>query len=210
MQWKDTDDNLVRSDNPEEDPIMEEVRFPRANRRRLLGKWLKMPEEIPYLLIGAVVVVAIIVMLLLQLGRGPGNAQEVSALGMRLDRLQERVVQAESVGPQVEALVSNVDDLAMLEKRLKRLETDASARTVELAGKIKALEQSVAALESRTTAPTAAPQKAAAATHRVRSGDTLYSIGRQYGLSVNQLRRLNQLDTDAVIQPGQELRISGN
>ncbi|HJL43578.1 MAG TPA: LysM peptidoglycan-binding domain-containing protein [Myxococcales bacterium LLY-WYZ-16_1] len=45
-------------------------------------------------------------------------------------------------------------------------------------------------------------------THRVRPGESLWSIGQRYGLSVGELRRLNELQPGAPpLQPGQLLRI---
>ncbi len=43
-------------------------------------------------------------------------------------------------------------------------------------------------------------------THTVRAGDTLYSIGRRYGVTVDQIKRLNNLSND-LIYPGQQLNI---
>ncbi|MFO8145374.1 MAG: LysM peptidoglycan-binding domain-containing protein [Candidatus Syntrophosphaera sp.] len=43
-------------------------------------------------------------------------------------------------------------------------------------------------------------------THIVKKGDTLYSLGREYGVSVEEIKDLNGL-ADNLIKPGQELRI---
>ena len=47
------------------------------------------------------------------------------------------------------------------------------------------------------------------ATHRVQRGEYLYSIAREYGVSVGRLRSLNDLRSDTV-HPGQTLRLSGD
>ncbi len=44
--------------------------------------------------------------------------------------------------------------------------------------------------------------------HVVRSGDTLWGIAKQYQVSLEALRRVNQLGTD-LIRPGQQLSIPG-
>ena len=44
--------------------------------------------------------------------------------------------------------------------------------------------------------------------HQVRAGDTLWTIARRYGLSLAALLRLNGLRADAVLHPGQTLRLS--
>jgi membrane-bound lytic murein transglycosylase D len=64
------------------------------------------------------------------------------------------------------------------------------------------------ALSVPSLSPTA-PDRATvrgATTYRVRKGDTLYDIARQFGVSVNELRRLNGLASSR-IYPGDVLRI---
>jgi peptidoglycan lytic transglycosylase D len=43
--------------------------------------------------------------------------------------------------------------------------------------------------------------------HTVEEGETLYGLARRYGVTVAQLREANDLGADAVLQPGQRLRI---
>ena len=49
---------------------------------------------------------------------------------------------------------------------------------------------------------------AAPARHRVRKGDTLWSIAHRYHVSVKDLKRWNHL-RDSDVRPGQQLRVSG-
>ena len=44
--------------------------------------------------------------------------------------------------------------------------------------------------------------------YAVKKGDTLYSIAKRNGLSVAELRELNELRTGEVLRVGQKLRIS--
>ena len=44
--------------------------------------------------------------------------------------------------------------------------------------------------------------------HVVRRGESLYKIARKYRLSVGELRRLNDISPDQIIQPGQKLLIA--
>jgi membrane-bound lytic murein transglycosylase D len=46
--------------------------------------------------------------------------------------------------------------------------------------------------------------------HRVRSGESLWSISRKYGMSVSQLARMNHISTKSVLQPGQRLQVAGS
>jgi len=43
--------------------------------------------------------------------------------------------------------------------------------------------------------------------HRVRAGDTLWKLSREYGASISSIRRLNQMQTSSVLRVGQELLI---
>ena len=43
--------------------------------------------------------------------------------------------------------------------------------------------------------------------HEVRAGETLWGLGRRYGLPVDELRRLNDLAPGAPIHPGQKLKL---
>jgi len=44
--------------------------------------------------------------------------------------------------------------------------------------------------------------------HTVRKGETLYGISRRYGLTVNELKRLNKIPAGAALKPGDRLRLS--
>lgn len=45
--------------------------------------------------------------------------------------------------------------------------------------------------------------------YAVKKGDTLYSIAKRTGITVDELRELNELGTKATLKPGQKLRVSG-
>jgi hypothetical protein len=53
----------------------------------------------------------------------------------------------------------------------------------------------------------AAEEGGAVRTYTVEKGDSLYEIGRRYGVSADELRKLNNLKSGQYIQPGQELQI---
>ena len=66
---------------------------------------------------------------------------------------------------------------------------------------------------SQTTAKSTSKSPAAKAsspgTHAVRSGETVYSIARKYGVSVARLKQVNGLSEDSIIRPGQKLTVPG-
>jgi membrane-bound lytic murein transglycosylase MltF len=60
----------------------------------------------------------------------------------------------------------------------------------------------------KKTAPKTVKKKSGVRYHTVRSGETLYSISRRYGISVDKIARLNKLRSKKVIHPGTKLRVS--
>ena len=46
--------------------------------------------------------------------------------------------------------------------------------------------------------------------HRVKSGESLWSISRRYGMTVTQLARMNHISTKSMLQPGQRLQVAGS
>jgi len=56
-------------------------------------------------------------------------------------------------------------------------------------------------------APNAAPARSGTIKHTVRRGDSLWSISKRYKVKVNDLMRWNDLAKNAVIQPGQSIKI---
>ncbi|MCM0060559.1 MAG: LysM peptidoglycan-binding domain-containing protein [Algoriphagus sp.] len=51
------------------------------------------------------------------------------------------------------------------------------------------------------------PSRATESTHTVRAGETLFSISKKYGLSVDELKQLNGIGSQNLIRVGQKLRI---
>jgi membrane-bound lytic murein transglycosylase D len=55
--------------------------------------------------------------------------------------------------------------------------------------------------------PAPAPSRSSTVQHTVQSGDSLWSIARKYKVKLNDLIRWNGLNQNAIIRPGQSLRI---
>jgi membrane-bound lytic murein transglycosylase D len=64
-----------------------------------------------------------------------------------------------------------------------------------------------AAAEGSTRPRASASETSRPSQHTVKSGETLFGVARQYGVTVPALRAANDMDGGATIQPGQKLRI---
>ena len=56
-------------------------------------------------------------------------------------------------------------------------------------------------------APAAASKRSGTIKHTVRRGDSLWSISKRYKVKVNDLMRWNELSKNAIIQPGQSIKV---
>ena len=106
-----------------------------------------------------------------------------------------------------------------IDKRLDRLEADFTLLTTEFASK---LDRAIKEMErdkhttakqkipsAKTPSPPQKEQKdVEPKVHKVHAGESLSRISRYYGLSIEQLRDFNNLEPNATIYPGQELKLT--
>ena len=116
------------------------------------------------------------------------NEMEIDRIGSlqsRIEQLEASLTRLKGINDRLEQIDQRGKELTVFSDRFDRLEaliTGKNARTLE--GKIDTYY------------------------HEVLAGETLYGISRSYGLSVDELRRLNRLASKAVIYPGQKLIVS--
>ena len=139
---------------------------------------------------GAVILILIVVAAIFFTGRNNRFAEDLEAINARIDRL---------------------------EKRLPQLDVkDMNKKAAHLEGQVKELKKSVAKLNRKIAArPKTRPaikKKAASQTkrryHKVRPGETISGIARKYAVSVDKLRRYNNLTKNQIIYPGQKLWVA--
>jgi LysM repeat protein len=112
--------------------------------------------------------------------------QKIADLEKQLTELQGKI----STSGQDPALLQRVDDLA---------------RKVEALEKPKQLTAEPKAKPSPPPKPLVSSEKKY---HTVQKGETLYRIGRKYKISVEELRKLNNLSADQSLRTGQKLLVS--
>ena len=104
--------------------------------------------------------------------------------------------------------------LAMIEQRMTQLEK-MEQRLSAYEFQLNELQESFARLDGIITEINETSQKnrgqpatqRKAFYYRVERGDSLYGIAQKYGLTVEELRRLNNLNKGDVIYPGQRLLV---
>jgi LysM repeat protein len=170
------------------------------NQRKVFALW------------GGVILLLIVLVALLFAGSDEVDTERPSPIQTRLEQVEERL-------RSFEGMDQRIANLEKLEQGLRASIAKADAHVQSLAEQLDKIAQEVKKLEDRP-APVAAeaespppvqatkPPESEARYHVVRSGDSLYSIGRKYGISVEELRRLNNIPAKQAIYPGQKLMIA--
>ena len=152
-----------------------------------------------FLILGGIGIVILIILLTLLFGNNKQSSTE------RLQAMEARVASLETGLRQFEGMEKGFARLEGMEQRLARLE-----------GTVKGLQQTMdkwqKSVPSRVQGSNAAKSKAGSTGNRryhiVRRGDSLYSIAKKYGVSVDALRRYNRLKPRQIIHPGDKLIVS--
>ena len=113
------------------------------------------------------------------------------------------------------------EDLGLINGRFEQLENKIAqleAQSAETKENLTALGSYAKTLEERidtfnqeiekAPVPKQATSQVKKQYHNVVRGDTLFSISKKYGLSVDEIRRLNNLNKNQPIQPGQKLMVT--
>jgi len=126
--------------------------------------------------------------------------QKISSLEKQITELQGKV---STLGPDP-ALLQQLDALSQ--------KVEALEKQKQPAVETKAKPSTPSKPTAETKAKPSVPSKPAASTekqyHTVQKGDTLYRISKKYGISVDELRKLNNLSGDQALRAGQKLQVS--
>ena len=162
------------------------------------------------MLLGAGVLV-VVLLLLFFLGQGEKKAPEVDLqpLLKKIGLLEERMAKLESKGKEAPQVQEKLDSLTRnLSERFSHLEKEINQIKEEAASAKKKVEVSQPVAPAPAPPPRSASKPGAARVHTVAPGENLYRIAMHYNLSVEELRRLNNLKPDQSIQVGQKLTVA--
>ncbi len=136
---------------------------------------------------------------------------EIGNIEKRLALLEERLGKIDGIDEKLILLETQGKKFELFVDRFDRFETSISLKmdiinnelyTSKKKGSNKAAESKKpeqAKISKKITHPIY---------HEVKAKETLYQISRHYGLTVDDLRKLNRLTPEAVIHPGQKLIVA--
>ncbi len=139
------------------------------------------------------------------------NSEELKILESRVGELENKLRRFDKINEHLIRLENQTKKFAHAIDRFDQFETSTALRMDVLAKELVALQNKK--IEIKPVSPqvpkseSKKEEKTRTKYHIVRIGETLYSISRGYGLSVEELRKFNDLKNDITIYPGQKLVI---
>ncbi|MGD8701377.1 MAG: LysM peptidoglycan-binding domain-containing protein [Desulfosarcina sp.] len=226
MKWKDTKkDDGANADTG--DPYYADDGYSSFKEKGLRKAAILSGNSVRYLYWGlgiAVVsgVVLLVMLLFYNLDESVGLTR-IKNLEQKIQGLEQRLEKYEGMDEKVTRIWEQAKSFEKFKTRFDRSEASMSLRMDHLAMSLDALQkkttetfEKVAEIEKqpsppvpKTPAASPPPSKKAAASslHTVVPGDTLFSISQRYKISLEQLRSINKLSDEAVINVGQKLRV---
>ena len=131
------------------------------------------------------------------------SSSGVEELQKRVALLEERITQAGGQSKNVSVTPEKIEGLRKeFAEKTKQLESDLARLRQDM--------ESATAKAVPTPRPSVAQPPKALKSHTVIQGETLFSISRKYGVTIDELRRLNNLKPNQTIGVGQKLIVSSS
>lgn len=198
----------------EQDQVREQAAekeaFVSESRQTRRGSAPRQKSLRPLVSAGAAVLVAVLAVLFF-LMREENKAPEVNLqpLLKRMELLEERTAKLESRGREAPQIQEKLDSLTRnLNERLSHLEKDISQVKEDAASGKKMPEVSQPIASTPAPPPKSAARPGTPRVHTVAPGENLYRIALRYNLSVEDLRRLNNLRPNQSLHVGQKLSVT--
>lgn len=174
---------------------------------------LRTKSNIPYIL-GGIGLIIIVILLVTVVSRPSDvvDRQQLQALEVKIQVLEKRLATVDLIDQALNRIGNNEKELNLIMARVDRFEGTVTIQIDQIIKELGKLQRK----KGSAPAPKAsAPQPATKSTigkkrqvHVVSAGETLYSISRRYGLTVNQLQSYNNIGKDTTIRTGQKLKLS--
>ena len=157
----------------------------------------------------AVLVLALVVLYFMLQGEKRGPEVDLQPLLKRIGLLEERMAKLESKAKEAPPVQEKLDSLTRnLNERLSYLEKEINQIKEEAASGKKKPEVSQPAAPAPAPSPKSPAKPGATRVHTVAPGENLFRIALHYNLSVEELRRLNNMKPDQSLQVGQKLTVA--
>ena len=167
-----------------------------------------------YLVIGFIAIVCLIAIFAIFFRScGKKGTEEINSILGRLDQLEEKIPQYAEIGNKIDRLESKVKGLQESMSKSDREGTILKTEFGTLNKQMGILKEEFSSISSKINTQGNVQKKKASQVkgnyHEVQKGETLYGIANKYGMTVEELRSMNNISKgDAiVIYPGQKILV---
>ena len=163
---------------------------------------------LPLLVAGIVLVILMAVWFRGTPQRPPVNLVD-HELQDRVAALEKQLLELNGIEERLRTLERDGQSYLQAVEKLNRMEASLSQRMDQLSKTVSVAppKPAVARSSEKQTAQKTVKQPNAV-THVVKSGDTLYAIGRRYQVTIDQLRTDNNLGNKSTLRPGQKIVVN--
>ena len=176
-------------------------------------------------IVGAGVFVLLAIFVFLPMLRSPADTKPITEMETKLKKMEVKLAEMEQNYQKVAQLALQEDKFEQVSARLDKLGASTTQRLDQIAREIETFrKQPVAQIKTEPAPkqpvapkaeavspakPVETPEKKATTEkyHEVKPQETLYGIGRTYGLTVDDLRRLNNMNPSDMLRSGQKLKV---
>jgi LysM repeat protein len=190
-------------------------------QKRKIGFGFPKIMGMPLFVIGAgIIILIILTSIILNKTDENLNVSEQVGIEARIKKMEDRLINMEKLEQKLSGLENQGKMIDLLQNRMDRLEADLASQLDRFSLKLEtSIDQSIKERktvlnDSAKRVPVDNKKKIGSKTvgkyHQVHAGETLFGIGRNYNVSLEELYRLNPSLRNSGIHPGQKIRISAN
>lgn len=208
------EDHFERRINEFEEEVEERMGYSQDDEMIMPKKSLLdyIPQTRTLILGGAGILLLVILIALFSGGSSELSKKDLTVISTRIDLLEKRLTRLEEAELRIATLQNQGKRLQQSMGEMNRSIESLTQRIDTLSQKPELREKGAVAVVKETQAPAVTTGKTGSQdkrrVHEVRKGENLYRISLKYGLTVDELCRLNNIAASQAIYPGQKLIIA--
>jgi LysM repeat protein len=164
------------------------------------------------IIVGAGILVFIILIALLSGGSSELSKKDLAGISARLDLFEKRLTRLEEAALRIATLQKQDTVLEQSMGATDRSIRSLTQRVDSLTQRLEVRVEETTSAVKETEAPADIKRKAVSPdkgrVHEVRRGENLYRISLKYGLTVDELCKLNDINPNQAVYPGQKLLVA--
>ena len=153
------------------------------------------------------IIIVILVVTFLSGSKDTVDSKQLKSLEAKIQQLEKKLASIGVMDQALDQIAKQEEKLNRISERFGRFNSTVTTQIDQIIKELGALHQK----SSQAPQPVKTNQKKTTPKfHQVRAKETLWGISRQYGLTLDQLRSYNNMDSNATIKPGQKLKLTPN